>query len=66
MKEQLTIAVKFVVQGILYDRTDHTFITYVSINSLIERHRSLVREIYDSPYIPFRVTITFVYLPFGD
>ena len=42
-----------VVRGILYERTLHTFIPYIALNSLIERPRSLVREIYGSPHIPF-------------
>ena len=57
---------KAVVQGIPYDRTNHTFITYVAINPLIEHRRYLVRDIYGTLISPFRVTITFVYLPFGD
>ena len=45
-----------VVRGIpvcTYERTVHTFIPYIALNSLIERPRSLVREIYGSPHIPY-------------
>ena len=45
-----------VVRGIpvcTYERTVHTFIPYIALNSLIERPRSIVREIYGSPHIPF-------------
>ena len=41
-----------VVQGILYDRTVHTFITYIALNSLIQRPRSLIKEIYGSLLSP--------------
>ena len=60
----LPIAVLYEVY--LYERTVHTFTPYIALNSLIERPRSLVREIYGSLISPIRVTITFVYLPFGD
>ena len=46
----------FVVRGIpvcTYERTVHTFIPYIALNSLIKRPRSLKREIYGSPHIPF-------------
>ena len=41
-----------VVQGIMYECTVHTFIPYIDLNSLVERPKSLVREIYCSPHIP--------------
>ena len=60
-----------VVSGILYDRTGHTYFTYIALNHLIKYLRSLVREIKDFFISLIRVTITFVYipllrLPFGD
>merc|ERR1712238_536288 len=52
-----------VVRGIpvcTYERTVHTFIPYIALNSLFEHRRSLLREIYAPLISPFRVTITFV------
>ena len=43
-----------VVQGIPYEHTFHAYITYIALNSLIGRPRSLVREIYRSPHISYQ------------
>ena len=52
----------FVVQGIPYERTFHTFSPYIPLDCLFEHRRSLLKEI-SLLISPIRVTITFVYLP---
>ena len=49
-----------------YERTVHTFITYIAPDCLFERPRSLVREIYGSPHIPIlELLFHFSIVPFG-